>query len=544
MKIMNRLFLFVLCLIIAQSCAVAQQSANENALNGYMCASASTGVLKSAAMSVKQDGGTFEKLKNGESVLKLSRGDFVEFGFTLPKTASNVKATIKYYADKETPCFIRWNNFNPSENEGKNVNPKKKENLYYKIYDLNNQQRNNVLRVMTEGNAGLKFYNIIITYEYSKPSDNKDSFIVTLDSPDSAKSITDNDRIIFKWTGVGDCPKEGGWITIQFCDNNNGVWKTVPGAEYIDLNGKDWKETSKGKFEGKMEWENHGLTEMPNFEIVFTKGSSPVKKANDLYNEALRLKKQKFEESYKKFKSAYDIIKQVSENFPQNEEYNKLRKSIARELNPFDVEGCKTGDKTSVVVNGNEVFTFVYIKTNVKGFWILNQEVSQAQWAIIVDSKPSKNKGDKFPVENISWDRCNRFCKIFKENWLDKKYGYTKQIVTVSLPTSAQWELAGKQAKSLSDSDIHFNSNILWGAPPTIGVNDKACNGVGIYGMQGNVAEWCLDGKKTPDGKDVKYVRGGSCQDTADKCQINSQQEKEHDKADGFTGFRFVVIPQ
>lgn len=511
-----------------------------------MCASASTGVLKSAAMTVKQDGGNFEKLENGESILKLSRGDFVEFGFTLPKTACEVKATIKYHAIKEMPCFIRWNNVNPSENETQNINPKKKENLYYKVYELNNQQRNNILRITSEGNEGLKFYNITITYKYFNQSQSADNFCVTLNSPDPAKSITDYNKIEFKWTGVGDCPKEGGWMAIQFCDNNDNIWKTVPGAEYIDLNGKDWKETSKGVFEGKMDWDNHGLIEMPDFRIVFTKGSSPVKKAKALENEAtLLFKAQKFKEASKKYRDALDNIKQALKGFPQNEEYKSLRIKIARELNPFDTECRKNGDKTSVVIN-HKVFTFVFIKMEGKDFWILNQEVSNEQWKAIVKVKIDDEivfKDDKSPVENVSWDKCRMFCNIFKDK-LCNKYDNAKQTVTVTLPTSAQWGRAGQQGGSLPKKDVHFNNNIIWGAPVPVGVTDKPCNQFGIYGMQGNVAEWCLDGKKTSDGKDIKFVRGGSCKDSFDKCQINSLQEKEHSDRDGYTGFRFIVIPQ
>ena len=529
---MNRHFLLVLCLIIAQSCAVAQQSTNENALNGYMCASASTGELKSAAMSIKRVEGTFEKLENGESVLKLSRGDFVEFGFTLPKTASNVKATIKYYADKETPCFIRWNNVNPSENEGKNVNPKKKENLYYKIYELNKQQRDNVLRVMTEGNAGLKFYNIIITYEYSKPSDNKDDFNVTLNNPDPAKSIVDYDKIEFKWTGVGDCPKEGGWITIQFCDNNNDIWKTVPGAEYIDLNGKDWKETSKGKFEGKVEWENHGLTEMPDFRIVFTKGSSPFKKAKKLFDEG-------------KYQEALVNINHALKAYPQKKEFKDLRIKIVRSLNPFDIECRNDSAVTSVTIKNkkeeNVAFDFVYVKDNPKGFWILNQEVSQAQWQTIVEDNPSKNQGDNFPVENVSWDLCKSFNENFKKQLIEK-YGNSVQTVTVTFPTEKQWELA---CKSLKNDQIHFNNYWWgWGAPDTIEVRSKSKNSLGIYGMQGNVAEWCLDNQTNKEDPSMKIIRGGSCYDRIDDCQPESRKEMKQDQKNEYTGFRFVVIPQ
>ena len=555
---MNKYLLVILCLLSWYDCTAAQQSAGNNDLTGYLCASASSGELKSATMTVKKDGGTFEKLENGDSILKLNRGDFVEFSFTLPESASGVEATIKYQSvNGPVPCFIRWNGTNPKEDNTVLVPPKKNEKLFYKKYELKDPKRNNVIRVTGEGTEGLNFYNIIIKYKYSKPSDNKDNFNVTLDYPDPAKSIADYDKIEFKWTGVGEYPKDGGWMTIQFCDNNNGVWKTVPGAEYIDINGKDWNETSKGKFEGKKDWENHGLTEMPDFRIVFTKGQSPIKKAKTLYDEAIKLKKSNFKEAYKKFKMAQDNIKQASDKFPQKKEYSDLRKNIARELNPFDTLYRYSGEETTIKIN-NITFQFVYCpKGTLKrgssenevvaisnGFWFLNQEVSQIQWEAIMKENPSKNRGNQFPVENISWEDCKRFCMNF-EKLLNQKYDNTKQAVNVTLPTSVQWEYVGQLGKPITTRmDIHYNSNKLWGAPNPVAVKNKTHNVLGIYNMQGNVAEWCLDGKKTSDGKEVKYVRGGSCQDNFNECQITSQKEKDHSERDGFTGFRFIVIPK
>ena len=152
---MNKHLLVILCLLTWYNYSVAQQPAGNNNLTGYMCASASsgasTGTLKSSTMNVTRDGGTFEKLENGDSVLKLNRGDFVEFSFTLPESAAGVVATIKYKAENgPVPCFIRWNGSNPKEDDSVTDPPKKNEKLFYKNYKLKDPKRNNVIRVTKE----------------------------------------------------------------------------------------------------------------------------------------------------------------------------------------------------------------------------------------------------------------------------------------------------------------------------------------------------------------------------------------------------------
>ncbi len=67
-------------------------------------------------------------------------------------------------------------------------------------------------------------------------------------------------------------------------------------------------------------------------------------------------------------------------------------------------------------------------------FYIGSTEVTQVQWKAIMGNNPSKFKGDKLPVENVSWHNVQEF--ITKLNLLTGK--------VYRLPTEAEWEYAAR----------------------------------------------------------------------------------------------------
>ena len=67
-----------------------------------------------------------------------------------------------------------------------------------------------------------------------------------------------------------------------------------------------------------------------------------------------------------------------------------------------------------------------------KGFYMGVHPVTQAEWTAVMGTDPSGFKGADLPVENVSREDAQAFCKKVRE--------ITGQLVR--LPTEAEWEYA------------------------------------------------------------------------------------------------------
>ena len=161
-----------------------------------------------------------------------------------------------------------------------------------------------------------------------------------------------------------------------------------------------------------------------------------------------------------------------------------------------------------------------------KGFWMMETEITQAQWQAVMGTNPSDFRGENLPVESISWDDCQEFCKKCSALGLQLR-----------LPSEAQWEYAcragttGAYAGDL-DAMAWYDEN---SGSKTHPVGTKKANAWGLYDMHGNVWEWCADAwqedissnntdKVTDKGNGSRRVaRGGCWYDYAKFCRSASR---------------------
>ncbi len=189
-----------------------------------------------------------------------------------------------------------------------------------------------------------------------------------------------------------------------------------------------------------------------------------------------------------------------------------------------------------------------------KGFWLGKYEVTQAQWESVMGANPSKNKNAGLPVENVTWEECDAFCR---------KVGGGARF-----PTEAEWEYAcragtktafywgtslnGDRANCKGDSSPYGTKE----NGPFVGHMTKGGtygeNPWGFCDMSGNVEEWCSDwydligsdeavDPKGPDTGNFRIVRGGYWRGMAEFCR-SGRRGYGHPKAgDDRRGFRMAM---
>jgi formylglycine-generating enzyme required for sulfatase activity len=135
--------------------------------------------------------------------------------------------------------------------------------------------------------------------------------------------------------------------------------------------------------------------------------------------------------------------------------------------------------------------------TLTRGFWLGDTPVTQALWKVVMQDNPSRFQGDDTrPVEQVSWENCDRFCKALS--------GLVPGL-NFRLPTEAEWERACRAETSDAtyggklEDETHASvlDPIAWYVDNSDGqthpVKQKQPNAWGLYDMLGNVDEWCQD---------------------------------------------------
>ena len=141
-------------------------------------------------------------------------------------------------------------------------------------------------------------------------------------------------------------------------------------------------------------------------------------------------------------------------------------------------------------------------------FLMSQYPITQQQWRVVaampqqgreLNLDPSRFKGDRRPVENVSWYEAQEFCARLSAH-TGREYG---------LPTEAEWEYACRAGtttpfhfgETISPEVANYDGNYTYNEGPkgqshgqTTSVDEyKYANAFGLCDMHGNVWEWCED---------------------------------------------------
>ena len=125
-------------------------------------------------------------------------------------------------------------------------------------------------------------------------------------------------------------------------------------------------------------------------------------------------------------------------------------------------------------------------KVQIAPFAIGKYQVTQAEWKAVMGGNPSRFKGGRLPVENVSWNDVQEFL--------------TKIGNGYRLPTEAEWEYACRGGMTTNycfgDDESQLGEYAWYGinsGSTTHPVGEKKPNQFGLYDMHGNVWEWVED---------------------------------------------------
>jgi formylglycine-generating enzyme required for sulfatase activity len=206
--------------------------------------------------------------------------------------------------------------------------------------------------------------------------------------------------------------------------------------------------------------------------------------------------------------------------------------------------------------------------TLTQGFWLGKTEVTQKQWSAVMRTTPAYFPRKEIvrwkvwkwqipvwrkdflagswqlPVEQVSWDDCQEFCK--------------KTGLGFSLPTEAEWEYACRAGAPGPFAGTGVLNEMGWydgnSGGKTHPAGRKKPNAWGLCDMHGNVWEWCQDwyggdypaGAATdptgPAAGGFRAIRGGGWNFPSRYCRSASRGRYGPGGRNLILGFR-VVLP-
>lgn len=178
--------------------------------------------------------------------------------------------------------------------------------------------------------------------------------------------------------------------------------------------------------------------------------------------------------------------------------------------------------------------------------------VTQDCYARVTGGRPSSTRGDRLPVEGVSWWDAVRFCNaLSRERGLTPAYHLPAGTDDIQwqtsadgyrLPTEAEWEHACRAGSSgprygqLDEIAWHRGNS----AERPHAVGGKQPNAWGVYDTIGNVWEWCWDIYDAEVYGSYRVLRGGGWFDEPWSCRASVRRRSHPTLKLDDLGFRLA----
>ncbi|MQA94744.1 MAG: SUMF1/EgtB/PvdO family nonheme iron enzyme [Streptosporangiales bacterium] len=185
----------------------------------------------------------------------------------------------------------------------------------------------------------------------------------------------------------------------------------------------------------------------------------------------------------------------------------------------------------------------------VAGFELAAVPVTQAAYAEITGERPSAARGDRLPVESVSWRDAVLFCDALSRRAglrpayriaADGEVTWDESADGYRLPTEAEWEhacRAGTTGPRYGELDA-----IAWYRGNADGrihdVGGRRPNAWGLYDMLGNAWDWCWDLYAPEVYGEYRVLRGGGWFDEHWSCRASVRRRSHPDHRSDDLSFR------
>ena len=201
-------------------------------------------------------------------------------------------------------------------------------------------------------------------------------------------------------------------------------------------------------------------------------------------------------------------------------------------------------------------------------FYIGVYQVTQWEWEKVTGSNPSRWRGNRLPVERVSWEDCQEFIRRLNAS-VENEGGELRSLFEAgwryALPTEAQWEYACRAGSDRPFAMTCEPGQMGWYAVNsgmrTHPVGELEPNDWGLFDMHGNVWEWCDDSCRYNSTNGVvqtdtyregitdpicrsgpwRVCRGGSWKAEERACRSGCRWRYEPNKGRSSVGLRLVI---